>query len=222
MNTITIDPSINCTAMVIDDKKFIITHNSYANNKSGYNKWFATCEPFLNYHVMSDLVLDTDYSKSEIQKIKRYNDIALFIFDTISKECRDDINIFIEGYSYSSKAGPLIDLVTLSTTIRLKCLSLTENVTIISPKTLKSLTAKWAYKPIQIKKKIEYRNNDGVAGGKFTKTEMCKAIIESDITCQWSTFLRENSELILKNKNIPKPIEDINDAKIMFEIFKHK
>lgn len=222
MHTITIDPSINCTAMVIDDKKFIITHDSYCKNKTGFNKWFTTCESLLNYHIMSDLKLDDDYSKSEIQKIKRYNDISSFIFNTISKECRNDLTIFIEGYSYSSNAGPLIDLVTLSTTIRLKCLSLTDNVTIISPKTLKSLTAKWAYKPIQVKKKVEYRNNDGVAGGKFTKTEMCKAIMESNIVCPWSTFLRDNSELILKNKNIPKPIEDINDAKIMFEIFKHK
>jgi len=222
MHTITIDPSINCTAMVIDDKKFIITHDSYALTKNGYKQWFTICEPYLNYHIMNDLKLDDDYSKSEIQKIKRYNNISAFIFNTISKECTNDINIFIEGYSYSSNAGPLIDLVTLSTTIRLKCLALTDNVTIISPKTLKSLTAKWAYKPIQVKKKIEYRNNDGVAGGKFTKTEMCKAIIESDISCTWSSFLRDNSESILKNKNIPKPIEDINDAKIIFEIFKDK
>lgn len=222
MNIITIDPSINCTAMVIDDKKFIITHDSYAITKTGYNKWFTICEPFLNYHIMKDLKLDSDYSKSEIQKIRRYDEISSFILNTISKECRDELNIIIEGYSYSSNAGPLIDLVTLSTTIRLKCLSLTDNVTIISPKTLKSLTAQWAYKPIQVKKKIEYRNNDGVAGGKFTKTEMCKAITDSNLECEWSEFLRHNSELILKNKNIPKPIEDINDAKIMFEIYKDK
>jgi hypothetical protein len=222
MHIITIDPSINCTAMVIDDKKIIITHESYACNKSGFNKWFNICQPFINYHIINDMKPENDYSKLEIQKLRRFKEISLLIFNIISKECRGDISIYIEGYSYSSNAGPLIDLVTLSTCIRLKCLSLTDNITIVSPKTLKSLTAKWVYNPIKIKNKIEYRNNDGVIGGKFTKFEMCKAIIESNISCPWSNFLRDNSDIILKNKNIPKPIEDINDAKIMFEIFKDK
>lgn len=222
MNIIAIDPSINCTAVVVDDKKHIITHDSYANNKTGLNKWFAICEPFLQYHILPDLVLSKDYSTSEIQKLKRYTEISNIILNIISKDCHDDITITIEGYSYSSKSGPIIDLVTLSTIIRSRCVALSDNVSIMSPKSLKMLTAKWAYAPTQVKKKIEYRNLEGVSGGRFTKTEMCKAIIESKVDCVWSNFLRENKEEILKSKKIPKPIEDINDAKILFEIMKNK
>ena len=83
-------------------------------------------------------------------------------------------------------------------------------------------TCKLVYTPIQLKKKIEYRNNSGVSGGKFTKTEMCQSLLDSKLDCEWVTFLRDNKDDIFKNKSIPKPIEDINDAKLMFEIFKHK
>lgn len=214
---VTIDPSINCTAVVIDDEKHIITPESYIGNKSGLKKWFKLCENYINYITIPDLKDDKSYSVNEINKLKRFENIADIISNKIFK-CKNDISIFIEGYSYSSQAGPLIDLVTLSTCIRLKCTSITDDITVVSPKTLKSETARFVYQPVKIKNKIEYRNNDGVAGGKFTKRDMCLAIMDSKINCAWSNFLRDNKEEILKNKNIPKPIEDINDAKLLFEI----
>lgn len=222
MDIITIDPSLNCTAMVVNDKKIIITHESYANTKTGMNKWFEKCSNYIHYEIIEDANYSPDYSITEIQKLKRFKKISSIVFNTIIKHSRNDMKIFIEGYSYSSMTGPLIDLVTLSTLIREQCLTLTDNIKIVSPKTLKMLTAQWAYEPIQIKKKVEYRNNEGVSGGKFTKKEMCKALIECKYSCPWIEFLRHNKEEILKNKKIPKPIEDINDAKIMFEVFKDK
>jgi hypothetical protein len=219
---ITIDPSLNCTAMVVNDKKIIITTESYANTKSGLNKWFDKCKDYIQYEILPDITYSKDYSAAEIEKLKRFKTISSLVFRHIIKNSRKDVKIYIEGYSYSSMTGPLIDLVTLSTLIREQCITLTDNVKIVSPKTLKMMTAEWAYDPIQVKKKLEYRNHDGVSGGKFTKTEMCKALIECKYTCDWIEFLRENKEEILKNKKIPKPIEDINDAKIMFEIFKDK
>jgi hypothetical protein len=224
MTTITIDPSISCTAMVIDDKKFIFTNASYASTKTALDKWFTKCAPFIHYNILPDLPKCDDYSLSEISKLKRFDSIADSIFNTISKniKCQTDLKIYIEGYSYSSIAGPIIDLVTLGTLIRNKCMSIADEVVIVSPKTLKIETCKFVYTPIQVKKKIEYRNNAGVSGGKFTKTEMCQSLLDSKLDCEWVTFLRDNKDEILKNKSIPKPIEDINDAKLMFEIFKDK
>lgn len=224
MTTITIDPSISCTAMVIDDKKFIFTNKSYASTKTGLNKWFTKCEQLIHYEILDDLIAYDDYSSSEINKLKRFNDISTSIFNTITKniKCGGDLKIYIEGYSYSSNAGPIIDLVTLGTLIRSKCISIADKVTIVSPKTLKIETCKFVYTPIQVKKKMEYRNKSGVSGGKFTKTEMCQSLLDSNLNCEWVTFLRDNRDDIFKNKSIPKPIEDINDAKLMFEIFKDK
>jgi hypothetical protein len=224
MTTITIDPSISCTAMVIDDKKFIFTNKSYASTKTGLNKWFTKCSDYIHYEILDDLPKCDDYSVSEIEKIKRYKSIATSILGTITKNIKSShtLKIYIEGYSYSSIAGPIIDLVTLGTLIRDKCISIADEVIIVSPKTLKIETCKFAYAPIQVKKKTEYRNNSGVSGGKFTKTEMCQSLLDSKLDCEWVTFLRDNKEEILKNKSIPKPIEDINDAKLMFEIFKDK
>lgn len=224
MTTIAIDPSISCTAMVIDDKKFIFTNKSYASTKTGLNKWFTKCENLIHYEILDDLTTCDDYSLSEINKLKRFNDISTAIFNTITKniKCGIDLKIYIEGYSYSSIAGPIIDLVTLGTLIRSKCISIADKVTIISPKTLKIETCKFVYAPVQVKKKIEHRNNSGVSGGKFTKTEMCQSLLDSKLNCEWTTFLRDNRDEIFKNKSIPKPIEDINDAKLMFEIFKDK
>jgi len=224
MSIITIDPSISCTAMVIDDKKFIFTNKSYASTKSGLNKWFTKCKDFIHYEILDDLEHCPDYSLLEIKKIKRFNEIAESIFNTIAKNTKSQstLKVFIEGYSYSSNSGPIIDLVTLGTLIRNKCISIADSVHIISPKTLKIETCKFVYPPTQVKKKIEYRNLNGVSGGKFTKTEMCQALIDSNLSCDWSKFLRDNKDEVFKNKSIPKPIEDINDAKLMFEIYKHK
>ena len=224
MSIITIDPSLSCTAMVIDDKKFIFTNKSYASTKTGLSKWFIKCQPFIHYTILDDFEKCDEYSLSEINKLKRFDFIATSIFNTITKniKCQTDLKIYIEGYSYSSIAGPIIDLVTLGTLIRNKCISIADTVTIVPPKTLKIETCKFVYTPIQVKKKIGYRNNSGVSGGKFTKTEMCQSLIDSNLQCEWVSFLRDNRDEIFKNKSIPKPIEDINDAKLMFEIFKDK
>ena len=97
---------------------------------------------------------------------------------------------------------------------------------IIPPTSLKLEAAKLTYPPIEkgVKiKKYEWRNNEGVSGGGFTKIDMCKALLENnDLSCDWVTMLRDNKENILSLKNIPKPIEDMNDAKLLYEILLKK
>lgn len=128
----------------------------------------------------------------------------------------------MEGYSYSS-TGDIIDLVTFSTLLRTKLLNVTDDLKIVSPRTLKSETCKLVYEPknIGIKKpKLEYRNKNGVPGGSFTKIDMCQALIDYEINDPYCNMIKENSTDILSNKTIKKPLEDCNDAYLLYILLK--
>ena len=92
---------------------------------------------------------------------------------------------------------------------------------IVAPSSLKKLSAQLTYPCIKKGSKLECRNNEGIAGGSFKKPDIYKALIENtELNCEWLDMLRNQSVDILSKTNIPKPIEDINDAKIMYEIVK--
>lgn len=233
MNIIAIDPSLTCTAMVVNDHKFIYASESVALTKKDELKgWFLDVEDLVTIRVFPE-ISKSDYSSTESNKLLHYVTIANQISEDIETHCdpNEDTFVGIEGYSYSSSAGPLIDLVTLSTLIRVNIFynfsyGLTEH-RIFQPTEVKALAAKFTYPPIPKNKagtKFEYRNNEGIAGGSFKKHEIYKALIENDSLTDdpWVRYLNENADEILSLKNICKPIEDINDAKILYEIIKNK
>jgi len=84
------------------------------------------------------------------------------------------------------------------------------------------MAAKKIPKSQQKKKKIEveYRNPIGIPGGKFTKNDMCLAIIDNTNVSndKWFTYLKSIRNEIMGAKNIPKPHEDINDAVFLYHI----
>ncbi len=216
--------------MVVNDKKFIYTTNDTAKTKTGKLKnWFALCEPLITYRF-HDNISEDDHILSEVKKFNLYS----YLVYRIKSDILDNIDrekayiIAIEGYSHSSNAGPLIDLVTFGTLLRNEVLQIDPliDLQIIPPTSLKLEAAKLTYPPIEkgVKiKKYEWRNNEGVSGGGFTKIDMCKALLENnDLSCDWVTMLRDNKENILSLKNIPKPIEDMNDAKLLYEILLKK
>lgn len=224
MNIITIDPSLSCTALIINDKKFIYTTNAVAKTKKDKLKqWFDLCEDLIEYRFHDNINCD-DHASSELQKFKLFSSITNNIILDIKASCDVTLptHIMIEGYSHSSNAGPLIDLVTFGSILRYKLLMIFDSITIAPPTTVKLEAAKLTYAPIEKGVRVktyEWRNSEGVAGGKFTKNEMYKVLIENtSMNCKWVTFLRENQIDIQNLKNIPKPIEDMNDAKIMYEI----
>lgn len=228
MNIVAIDPSLSCTALVVNDKKFIYAKEDYGvSEKSGnLKKWFEICDPFITYRWLS-YIKATVHSEQEIFKLTEYDSITDRIISDIKSELvqNEDIAIGIEGYSYSSAAGPLIDLVTFSTLLRSKLFKqVSSNIRIIQPASLKLEAAKLTYPPIVkgVKvKKYEYRNKDGISGGSFKKPEMYQALIDNDtLQCKWVELLREYSSPILSLNTIPKPIEDMNDAKLLYEILK--
>jgi hypothetical protein len=99
---------------------------------------------------------------------------------------------------------------------------------VIAPQTLKKESCKLTYEPIEIVKKrskkvtYEYKNNDGISGGKFTKKEMYKCITENkNYTCEWSELLREMESDVMSAKTIQKPMEDLNDCFILSKVIEN-
>lgn len=243
MNYVAIDPSLSCTAMVVNDRKFVYTTAGVAHTKKGeLKRWFQECEDQgVIIRVWDDLSHLENNSETELSKLYRYECITdAIITDILNNSNSPHYTVGIEGYSHSSNAGPLIDLVTISTLLRSKLIKhvvnyvnyqdtgidtdtvIVSGLRILQPTEVKQRAAMLVYQPIQKGKKIEYRNPDGVAGGSFKKPEIYKALLHNDNLKGdvWVDYLREQSEEILEMKSIPKPIEDINDAKTLYEILK--
>ena len=226
MNIIAIDPSLVCTALIVNDKKFIFAGKHIGKNETGTTKkWFKYVEELVNSRFfVFDKLTSTDHTENELHKLNLYDKITDQIVFTIISESipNEDYIVGIEGYSYNADAGPLIDLVTFGTLLKIKLKNkLNCTIKIFPPTDLKSKTAQFTYDPIQKGKKQEWRNHQGLSGGSFKKPDMYRAIIDNNtIQCDWKEFLKLHQEEILSKKMVPKPIEDINDAKLMYELLK--
>jgi hypothetical protein len=221
MNYIGIDPSITSTGMTINGKMFSYSYEENVYTKKGnLTKWFASCEHIVNLKLHNRAIFDT-YKNEQIIKLKLYKDIIEKIISDIESTIEPGkTKIAIEGYSYGSETGYLIDLVTFGTLLRERLLDITEDIEVIAPSSLKLESCKLVYDPITIKKgkrKIEYkyRNNEGISGGNFTKVHMCKAILESEWDEPWVKYLK-SVEKDFATK-IPKPHEDLNDSFLLYK-----
>jgi len=229
MNIIAIDPSLTCSALVVNDKKFIYAKEDLgiSDKTTKLKKWFELCSPFITYRWLTQ-TKSLIHSDSEILKLAEYDSITdKIIADIQANIHKDDKTIIgIEGYSYSSAAGPLIDLVTFSTLLRHKLYSkISTNIKVYQPASLKLEAAKLTYTPLKkgVKViKLEYRNYDGISGGKFKKGEMLQALTDNaGLTDDWVEFLRFYKDMLLELNTVPKPMEDVNDAKLLYEILKN-
>jgi len=226
-NLIGVDPSIISTGVVINGKAFNYCRESDAKNTklTKLSKWFDLCKDVITYRYIN-LDYVEGYSANEIQKMKLYDAITTMILEDIKKEIDSTLptKIAIEGYSYSSAAGDIIDLVTFSTLLRRKLLTITSDITILAPMSLKLETCKLTYIPIEKKiggknPRIEYtyRSKLGIAGGSFTKPDMYLALIENDnLNDKYCSFLKEHKMSIMFLKTIKKPLEDVNDAYLLY------
>lgn len=223
-NIVCIDPSLSCTAVVVNDKKAAFVKQDLAFTKTmRMVKWFEAVDKYADffYHTFNDKKLS--FAELERSKLRDYDKITDSVIDYIKLNLADGpTKVFIEGYSFSSAAGPLIDLVTFGTLLRKKLFSqVSQDITVIAPTELKLYSAKLTYPMVLEKKKEVWRNREGVSGGSFKKHDMYKAMIENDgLTCEWVNMLREHASDIMAQKAVPKPIEDLNDAKLMYEVAK--
>jgi hypothetical protein len=233
-NIIAIDPSLISTALVVSSgdtfKIYNYCRESKVFGKKGITKWFGLAEEFITYKFIEYREYK-DYSEGELVKLKDYDKIS----DTIISDILENIDtnkptkIGIEGYSFSSAAGDIIDLVTFSTILRKKLFDkISEDIFVLSPSTLKLESCKLTYAPIikEIgKKKItikeEWRNPLGIPGGKFTKTDMFLAIVDNDcLDDYWAKHCKFIKTDILEPKQIQKPYEDVNDAYLIYMVIK--
>lgn len=231
-NIVAIDPSLISTALVVTSgdtfKMFNYCRESSAFGKTGIKKWFKMAEQYVTYRFIEYREFE-DYSEGELIKLKDYDRIT----DGIIKDILDNIDstkptkIGIEGYSFSSTAGDIIDLVTFSTLLRKKLFDkVSEDITVLSPSTLKLESCKLTYPPIikevggkKPRQEFIWRNAIGISGGKFTKTEMFMSIVENK---NWDDYWTKHCKLvksdILSISTIPKPYEDINDAVTIYKV----
>ena len=232
MNIVAIDPSLISTALVVTSgdtfKMFNYCRESSAFGKTGIKKWFKMAEQYVTYRFIEYREFE-DYSEGELIKLKDYDRIT----DGIIKDILDNIDstkptkIGIEGYSFSSTAGDIIDLVTFSTLLRKKLFDkVSEDITVLSPSTLKLESCKLTYPPIikevggkKPRQEFIWRNTIGISGGKFTKTDMFMSIVENK---NWDDYWTKHCKLvksdILSISTIPKPYEDINDAVTIYKV----
>lgn len=207
MIIIGIDPSLNSTAITIYKNNNFSLFN-YTNKKSNY-KWIKEIDSMVNFKF-HEFIDNDDFSESETEKIKIYDLITDNIVNDIEQQIDQETKVFIEGYSYSSAQGRLIDLVVFGTLIRYKLFK-NPNITlyIIPPATLKKTISKYVY---QVDKKGIARNEKGKAGGVFDKKDMMECLMKLDLDNNYLEYIKNNSEILLKPKNIPKPFDDVNDS----------
>ncbi len=226
MNIVSIDPSLISTGLVVSNgkeyKMFNYCRESSVYGKKGMSKWFKLCEDHITYRFIKLNRYDS-YSEGELIKMSDYDLITNQIIDDIINNIdqAQETKVVIEGYSFGSESGDLIDLVTFGTLLRKKVMeNISKNLLVISPLSLKLESCKLTYAPIDVgkkKPKLEWRNKEGVSGGKFTKTDMFKAITENDtLNDKYSSFLKSITEDVLTNKDIKKPLEDCNDAHLLY------
>ena len=229
-NIIAIDPSLISTALVVSSgdtfKIYNYCRESKAFGKRGITKWFGLAEEFITYKFIEYREYK-DYSEGELVKLKDYDKIS----DTIITDILENIDpkkptkIGIEGYSFSSSNGDIIDLVTFSTILRKKLFDkISEDIFVLSPSTLKLESCKLTYPPINIgikKEKWIYKNKIGISGGSFTKSDMLLAIVDNDsLDDYWAKHCKFTKTDILEPKQIQKPYEDVNDAYLIYMVLK--
>jgi len=235
-NIVALDPSLISTALVVGSGNYFKIYNycreSTVFSKKGITKWFKMAEEFVNYKFINYRDYK-DYSEGELVKLKDYDKVTDDIIDDILSNIDKSkpTKIGIEGYSFSSTAGDIIDLVTFSTLLRKKLFDkVSQDITVLSPSTLKLESCKLTY-PVTMteigKKKIrikeEFRNRLGISGGKFTKTDMFMTIIENDVMDDyWTTHCKLVVDDVLSVSTIKKPYEDVNDAFLVYMVLKNQ
>ena len=171
---------------------------------------------FINY-TYGDI---KDYSEKEIRQLSEYDNVTDLIYNKILNNInkKEKTIIAVEGYNYarSNNTNSIIDIVSFSTLLRQKLLSLPklEKMIILSPMTVKSITCEMVYGFTMTKKgkKIINKNPNGIAGGKFDKRDMMESLINMKENDKLSLLLNKYKDDLLKLKTVPKPWDDVLDS----------
>jgi hypothetical protein len=231
-NIIAIDPSLVSTGLVVGSgdsfKMFNYCRESDVYGKKGMSKWYKLADELVIYRFIEYREFN-DYSEGELTKLKDYDKITDMIIDDILSSINHNLEskVLIEGFNFGAQVGDLVDLVAFSTLLRKKLWDLvTKDINVLSPSTLKLESCKLTYKP-EVKeiggknprKEYKWRNNIGIPGGSFQKTDMFLSIIENnEFSDNWYKHCLSIKDDILSVKTIKKPYEDINDSYLLYKI----
>lgn len=231
MTHIGIDISKNSTALCIERNGKTLLFSYTTQNPN--NIWIRDTDDFIFYRFVNYSYKDVkDYSEREMMKFDQFEEVSELIINDIFDNLNilDSVSIAIEGFSFSSAAGPIIDLVELSTLIKHKIKSKIKGmvtIKIISPLSLKVFSCELVYNPIYITKgkrvikKIKVvQDSNGKLGKDFDKKDMLDALLISDVRIELIEHLKNRKEEYFKNKNLPKPIDDIIDSCWLCQIAK--
>lgn len=224
MNLTGIDISLLSTAVCIKNQDQTAKLFSYINEPPS-SKWVKALSDVVNIVSIPNVPRNPNYMLNEVEKLVHFDVLSNVIVKGILDNLKpDETNtVVIEGYSYSSNTNAILDIVTFSTLIRYKISRMIPylNLKIVSPASLKLSTGMRTYgaKPFLLGKKGQILkkeppcvNHEGVVAGKFTKHEMCKALLDGQYQHPFNHWLAENAAEILAMKKIPSPISDIVDA----------
>jgi len=233
-NIVAIDPSLISTAVVISNGNTLKMYNYCREKdvygKKGMNKWYKYAEQYVTYKFVTYREF-VDYSEGEMTKLKDYDKITDQIVDDILANINPNLKTKIgaEGFTFGAKSGDLLDLVTFSTLLRKKLYDkVSEDITILSPSTLKLEACKLTYQPIikeiggkNPRKEYIWKNTFGMPGGLFTKHDMFYSIIENEnLNDEWTNLCRSLKSEIASISKVPKPFEDISDSHILYNVIK--
>ena len=220
-NFIGIDASLKSTAISIYSNKGEFLFNYTTEN----NKYIKATANIINYYQFE--YLDNDnYNLNEIARFHQYEIITDTIINDILKHIDNNEKsiISIEGYSYSSAVGPIIDLVTFSTILKKKLFDFIkpQHFYILSPSTVKTQICKIVYNTFDKKRKTYIHPTTLISGGKFEKRDMLITLLDSNIKTRIKDFLFENKDKLLATKRISKPFDDLVDSILINNITMNK
>lgn len=211
-----IDPSLNSTAVCVeltDGTEFFMNYTTVPKHTQWMKRTSDVC-----FYSLEKYTKLKQYSPSEVVKVREYGEVAMKIVDKLAErrigaetllDGLQGAQVAMEGYSYGSSAGPLIDLVTFGSALRRGLINAGTQLEIVSPMSLKVFCCTQAY---GVDKKGIARNDIGLAGGKFTKSEMMRAMFEMEQSNPLRDKLKEWKTELYAAKNVPKPFDDLIDA----------
>jgi len=204
-----IDQSITSTSICLTDghhERFIL----FGKEKKG--KWWDSVSTVATQEVCQ-YDYPEGYSEQDTYKVHEYGKTAERIAEVVH-QFNPDI-VAIEGYSYSSQAGDLIDLVTFGSALRRAIISRGMNLIVFAPTELKSKACALAYgtdKKGVPRRPVRDGEKAGLAGGKFTKKEMLEAMAHFAPTCQMMSALGNMAQEAMALASVPKPLDDMVDS----------
>jgi hypothetical protein len=220
---VSIDHSLLSTAMVIEKNNelffYLYPRKTYVKSGGLNNtKWENLITKVVDVKIFEK---DPKIDNTLLSNIDLYNRITEAIMNDIKFHLDDEACYgIIEGYSYNSKSSSRIDLIEFGAHIRKGLFNLLfTNLYIIPPIKAKQLFCKMIY---DNKTGVVYRDLNGKSGATFNKTDIMNGLLFTEYNDKWIDHIKKYKEIILKNKYIPKPYDDINDAYMMMLLLKNK